>query len=95
MKSTYLLFISLSIFSIGFTSCRKYVEVEQYNRRELKYTTDYEYLLNNNDIFGATFSLPVLTADELVFTNEAYQAIQTESVSWPYTWSNQFVVDDL
>lgn len=95
MKSKYLLLIAVTTCCFGLQSCRKYVEVEQYNRRELKYTTDFEYLLNNTTVFGNTYSTPVLTGDDLVFSTTAYQQQQIEAVAWPYTWAADFVAADL
>lgn len=95
MKLKYILFFSVGALAISQLACRKYVEVEQFNRRELKYTSDFEYLLNNNTLFSSAYSLPVLTSDDIVFTNEDYQAQQTDDVAWPYTWADQYIADGL
>lgn len=95
MKLKYILFFSVGALAISLSACRKYVEVEQFNRRELKYTSDFEYLLNNNTLFSSAYALPVLTSDDIVFTNEDYQAQQTDDVAWPYTWADQYIADGL
>lgn len=94
MKPNYIFFAVIFGLAASTQSCRKYVEVEQYNRRELKYTTDYVYLLNNKTVFTPTFSFPVLTSDDMIFTNLNYQQQQPEAVALPYTWSSQLVPDN-
>lgn len=76
---------------IGFVqvSCRKYVEVEQYNRRSIKYTDDFQYLLNNGDVFSPAYSYPVLSSDDLVILGNQ-QTNKTETVFWPYTWAEEY-----
>ncbi|MBE8719685.1 RagB/SusD family nutrient uptake outer membrane protein [Sphingobacterium pedocola] len=95
MKAKYLLLVAIGSSCVSFNACRNYVEVEQFNVRNLKYTTDYGYLLNNNTVFGQTYHTPVLSGDDLVYSNEAYQQQQTDFVGWAYTWSTQLVNDEL
>lgn len=94
MKAKYIFFASIFALTTGTQSCRKYVEVDQYDRRELKYTNDYAYLLNNSTVFTPTFGLPVLSGDDFIFANLAYQQQQPETVAWPYTWASQMVPDN-
>lgn len=94
MKSKYIFFYLIFTLAMFNQSCRKYVEVDQYNRRELKYTNDYSYLLNNSMVFSPTFGTPILSSDDITFAMLTYQQQQTESVAWPYTWSNQIVPDN-
>ncbi|MBL1407194.1 RagB/SusD family nutrient uptake outer membrane protein [Sphingobacterium faecale] len=95
MKINYITVIFPLLLLGSFSSCRDYVEVDQYNRRELKYTDDFQYLLNNESIFGPAYSLPVLSSDDLVISEGAYQNNITESVYWPYTWAQEYFPDDL
>ncbi|MDF2853376.1 MAG: hypothetical protein K0S31_4061 [Sphingobacterium multivorum] len=94
MKTKYIFFASIFALTAVMQGCRKYVEVEQYNRRELKYTTDYAYLLNNTTVFSPSFSTPILSSDDITFANLAYQQQQIESIAWPYIWSSQLVPDN-
>lgn len=94
MEAKYILFASLLALTAGTQGCRKYVEVDQYNRRELKYTNDYAYLLNNSTVFTPTFGMPILSSDDLTFATLAYQQQQPETVAWPYIWSSQLVPDN-
>lgn len=94
MKLSYIIAVGL-LLTMGTTSCRKYVEVEQYNRRELKYTADYQYLLNDFSLFGQAFSIPVISSDDVVITREARQNTTADDVLWPYTWADQYFADGL
>ncbi|MDR2285430.1 MAG: RagB/SusD family nutrient uptake outer membrane protein, partial [Sphingobacterium sp.] len=85
MKTTFIKIFLLLVTVLSFNSCRDYVEVDQYNRRELKYTDDFQYLLNNEEIFGPAYSLPVLSSDDIVIAEGGYQTNMTELVYWPYT----------
>ncbi len=94
MKLSYIIIAGL-LLTMGAISCRKYVEVEQYNRRELKYTTDYQYLLNDFNLFGQAFSIPVISSDDIVITMEARQNTTADDVFWPFTWADQYFADGL
>ncbi|MCT1524137.1 RagB/SusD family nutrient uptake outer membrane protein [Sphingobacterium hotanense] len=95
MKTTYIKIFLPLVTLLSFNSCRDYVEVDQYNRRELKYTDDFQYLLNNEEIFGAAYSLPVLSSDDIIIAEGGYQTNMTELVYWPYTWAQEYFPNQL
>jgi tetratricopeptide (TPR) repeat protein len=72
-------------------SCRKYVEVEQPNIREFKYTADFQSLLNNVSTFEASASLPMLSSDDInLDANVALQNQLTNGSDNIYTWAADY-----
>jgi tetratricopeptide (TPR) repeat protein len=77
------------------SACRKYVEIEQNDRRTLKTTDDYRYLLNNKGNFETSYLLPLVTSD-----NIAPEVASTAASVWggstqlAYIWSAQFFTGD-
>ncbi|MFA4976768.1 MAG: RagB/SusD family nutrient uptake outer membrane protein [Sphingobacterium sp.] len=76
-------------------SCRKFVEVDQYDKRTLKTTDDFRYLLNNKGNFESSYILPLITSD-----NIAAEVPTTSSLAWgenyqrAYIWNDYFYVDN-
>lgn len=91
MRNTikYISFLCMTVFII---SCRKYVEVTQYKNRTLVYTSDYGYLLNNNDIFSySTSILPLLSSDDIDYGNNTnLSQLFTNANGYAYTWATTF-----
>ena len=95
MKKTHIIIAIGCLSTMFFGACRKYVEVDQYNRRELKYTEDFQVLLNNPDVFTPVYNYPVLSSDDLILAAGNYQNNIPETVYWPYTWATQYVGSQL
>lgn len=78
MKIKNILLYSLVISGALLTSsCRKYVEIDQNDKRTLKTTDDYRYLLNNKGNFESSFVLPLITSD-----NIAADVALSASLAW-------------
>jgi hypothetical protein len=74
------------------TSCRKYVEIPAVGVQALKYTTDYQNLLNNTSVLEYSYSFPLLSSDDVAIDNTTYQGTfnaTTASVQLvlAYTWA--------
>ncbi|MEJ5146443.1 RagB/SusD family nutrient uptake outer membrane protein [Sphingobacterium sp. MYb388] len=96
MKIKNIILYSLVISGVLITSsCRKYVEVDQNDRRTLKTTDDYRYLVNNKGNFESSFVLPLVTSD-----NIAPSVAQSASIAWgdiyqrAYLWNDYFYFDN-
>lgn len=87
IKFSYkIVFTGLFLCSVMVTiSCRKFVEVDTFSSRTLKYTTDYEALVNNSSNFATSHVLPLVTGDDIDTKVEAVQN------SWPSSFQNAFV----
>ncbi|MCW2263166.1 MULTISPECIES: RagB/SusD family nutrient uptake outer membrane protein [Sphingobacterium] len=72
------------------TSCRKFVEVDTFSSRTLKYTTDYEALINNSSNFGTSYILPLVTGDDVDTKVEAVQNSWSTDFQNAFIWSAQF-----
>lgn len=62
-----------AIVLLSITSCRKYVEIPAVGVRALKYTTDYQNLLNNTSVLEYAYSFPLLSSDDVGIENTTYQ----------------------
>ena len=71
-------------------SCRKYVEVDTYSNRTLKYTTDYQYLMNNSSNFSSSYILPIVTSDNYGTNVESIQRTWAPEFQNAYIWGEQF-----
>jgi len=92
MKFVY---ISLLAFSMGTVSCRKYVEVEQPNQRQFKYTADFEKLLNNVDVMERSANMPILSSDDInLESNTSMQNLLTNESGNIYTWAESYYTSD-
>lgn len=96
MKIKNILLYSLVISGALLTSsCRKYVEIDQNDKRTLKTTDDYRYLLNNKVNFESSFVLPLITSD-----NIAADVATSASTAWgeiyqrAYLWNDYFYIDN-
>lgn len=87
-NSIYFCVLAITILS----GCRKYVEIDTYTQRTLKYTADYQYLLNNVENFGTTHLLPSVTTDDIDGPSTVYSLWGAE-LQRAYIWSEQFYVD--
>jgi tetratricopeptide (TPR) repeat protein len=87
--------ITLLVIAGGFTSCRKYVEVEQPNQREFKYTSDFQSLLNNVSVFEMSVGLPMVSADDInLDANVSLQSRLTNGIDNVYIWGADYYTSD-
>ncbi|WP_158995632.1 RagB/SusD family nutrient uptake outer membrane protein [Mucilaginibacter sp. L196] len=74
------------------SSCRKYVEIPAVGMHALKYTSDYQDLLNNTSVLEYSYSFPLLSSDDVSIDSIKYQnsfTAQTADVQFvlTYTWA--------
>lgn len=66
MKFKYILHAAVVILGLySFASCRDFVEVDGFSQRTLRFTSDYEYLINNKSNFEMTVVSPMITSDDV------------------------------
>lgn len=86
--------ICLGLFVLAFnSSCRKYVEVDQFSTRTLKYTSDFQYLVNNRSNFESTYILPMVTNDDMATTDVNHQNSMLAEIKAAYVWGAAFYGD--
>ena len=86
--------LSISVLGLGLmSSCRKYVEVESYTTRALKYTSDYQYLLNNQNNFSSTYLLPLVSNDDVDMKTNTAINTWGDDLKKAYTWSSSFYTE--
>jgi len=74
------------ILSLFISSCSKFVEIEERSgTRPLKYTSDYQYLLNNTTTFERSYGFPLISCDDAGVENPTQQ--NTLSTQWALTYS--------
>src|SRR6186713_2748960 len=84
------IYIALLIIAGGTTSCRKYVEVEQPNIREFKYTSDFQSLLNNLSTFETSASLPMLSSDDINLDSNVTMQNLLSGYDNMYIWAAEY-----
>jgi tetratricopeptide (TPR) repeat protein len=90
-KQKILLYSLLASTILCSASCRKYVEVEQNDKRTLKTTDDYLYLLNNKGNFETSYLFPLVTSDNIASEVPASAAsIWGGNTQLAYLWSANF-----
>ncbi|SHN33528.1 RagB/SusD family nutrient uptake outer membrane protein [Chitinophaga sp. CF418] len=89
------LYIALLVIAGATTSCRKYVEVEQPNQREFKYTSDFQQLLNNVSMFEQSASLPMVSSDDInLDANASLQGQLMNGMDNIYIWAADYYTSD-
>ena len=79
----------------GFSSCSKYVEVEQPNQRVLKYTSDYQALLSNVSYFERGYAMPLLSESDVDAGGiTTIEARLTNEIANVYTWAADYYTAD-
>jgi len=89
---TYKICLGLFLVAIS-SSCRKYVEVEQYGERTLKYTEDFQYLINNRLNFEGSYILPLVTNDDMATTDMNHQNSMSAEIKSAYVWAPVYYGD--
>ncbi|WP_342332764.1 RagB/SusD family nutrient uptake outer membrane protein [Pedobacter sp. FW305-3-2-15-E-R2A2] len=91
-KLTYKICLGLFLVAIS-SSCRKYVEVDRYGERTLKYTEDFQYLVNNRGNFEKSYILPLVTNDDMASTDLNHQNSMAAEIKAAYVWGSAFYGD--
>lgn len=91
-KLKYKIWVCVLLAAIS-SSCRKYVEVDQFGKRTLKYTEDFQYLVNNRSNFEATYILPLVTNDDMATTDVNHQNSMTAEIKAAYVWAPTYYGD--
>lgn len=79
------LIMSIALF---ISSCSKFVEIEEKSgTRPLKYTSDYQYLLNNTNTFERSYGFPLISSDDAGVENTTQQNTLTTQWALTYSWS--------
>ncbi|WP_029288539.1 RagB/SusD family nutrient uptake outer membrane protein [Pedobacter sp. R20-19] len=78
------------VLAIAVAGCRKYVEIDQLSVRTLKYTSDFRYTMNNNNVLEGTFSYPILSGDDTEITDATRQNNLGDILSNVYTWAPKY-----
>ncbi|MDD2424613.1 MAG: RagB/SusD family nutrient uptake outer membrane protein [Bacteroidales bacterium] len=88
MKTTTInTIVWIMIISLFASSCNKFVEIEEISgTRPLKYTSDYQYLLNNSTTFEKSYGFPLISCDDAGVENATQQNTLTNQWALTYTW---------
>lgn len=89
-KITYVLLMTAMVFS----SCRDYVEVDQPGKRTLKYTSDFQYILNNTTNLESTFYYPELASDDIEIVDEEFISRMSDVDKYAYAWADYIFIDE-
>lgn len=81
------------LVSLHSVSCRDYVEVDNYTTRALKYTDDYQYLMNDQNNFSSTYILPLITNDDVDMKSVPALASWTDVNKRAYIW-NEYIYSE-
>jgi len=80
--------VCVLILTVLISSCSKFVEIDEHNgTRPLKYTSDFQYLLNNTNTFERSYGFPLISCDDAGVENSTQQNTLTTQWSLTYTWS--------
>lgn len=94
MKNKIITFSLATIFVSSLVSCRKFVEIDLVGKRELKYTQDYQSLLNNSTSVERSYYWPVLASDDIYGSDEAYLNTLLLTDANAYSWKSDLVGDN-
>lgn len=94
MKNKIITFSLATIFVSSLASCRKFVEIDLVGKRELKYTQDYQSLLNNSTSVERSYYWPVLASDDIYGSDEAYLNTLLLTDANAYSWKSDLVGDN-
>lgn len=94
MKNKIITFGLATIFVSSLVSCRKFVEIDLVGKRELKYTQDYQSLLNNSTSVEKSYYWPVLASDDIYGSDEAYLNTLLLTDANAYCWKSDLVGDN-
>jgi hypothetical protein len=94
MKNKIITFSLATIFVASLVSCRKFVEIDLVGKRELKYTQDYQSLLNNSTSVEKSYYWPVLASDDIYGSDEAYLNTLLLTDANAYSWKSDLVGDN-
>jgi tetratricopeptide (TPR) repeat protein len=87
-KKARLMALACLLISAG--ACRKYVEIPPEQVRALKYTSDYQALLNYSITIEPGYSYPVYSADDYGVEEQTwYSRLSPSAAVNAYTWAEQ------
>lgn len=78
---------------LGASSCRKYVEIDQPGQRELKFTSDYQGILDYRTDMNTAYFLPVIMNDDIELTDPTLENNVNGYIRNAFTWSADFYGD--
>lgn len=90
MKKTIIYTLSAMLAGGSLTACRDYVEIDTYSQRTLKYTDDYQLLMNDRNTFETTVILPVVSSDDIETQNSGIQNTWNSAFRNAYIWAAQY-----
>ena len=91
-KNNIILLLLCVVFLL--TGCRDYVEIDIVGQRELKYTEDYQNILNSSLQVEGSFHMPVLASDDIASDDDAYLNRLFNADAAAYTWAADIVGDN-
>lgn len=94
MKNIFIYILFAGILMGGLSACRKYVEIDTYTSRTLKYTSDYALLMKSRDKFESVYLLPLITCDDIETTNTGIQNAWSDIFKKAYVWSESFYTEE-
>ncbi|MBE8722645.1 RagB/SusD family nutrient uptake outer membrane protein [Sphingobacterium pedocola] len=86
--------LSFVVLALATASCREYVEIDLVGQRELKYTDDYQSILNTSLQVEQSFYYPILASDDIYSTDETYLNRLLVADANAYTWRSDIVGDN-
>ncbi|MGO4875463.1 RagB/SusD family nutrient uptake outer membrane protein [Pedobacter psychrotolerans] len=89
---TYQIWVALFILTVS-SSCRKYVEVEQFGQRTLKYTDDFQFVMNDRSTMEKSYILPFVSNDDMATTDENHQNSLNAEFKAAYVWASNYYGD--
>ncbi len=75
------------------SGCRDYVEIDAIGQRTLKYTDDYQYLLNNDYIMNQAYYYTELASDEVDINDAGFQTRMSTKDAAVYKWEDYIYTD--
>lgn len=94
MKNSIIAFSLIALIASSLVSCRKFVEIDLIGKRELKYTQDYQNLLNNSISVEKSYYWPVLASDDIYGSDQAYLNTLSLNEANAYSWKSDLVGDN-
>jgi len=90
MKQIKYITLAFALLTMLTTSCRKYVEVEQFSTKTLKSTSDYQLLMNYRPTFESSYILPMITTDDMATQNVNHQNSLSSEQKAAYVWATYY-----
>lgn len=85
--------VGLILGAFMLSSCSNYVEIDAIGKRTLKYTDDYQYLLNNDYVMNQAFYYTELASDEVETNDVAFLTRMTSKDASVFKWADYIYAD--